>query len=128
LGCDALPNPKAFEIFSSADSQLLPNGMMVITYGTGGGELHKHVTVHRVVMVLPGLHPLLPEAKDPRYKVLETDGTLSPMTYLIVANALYYGVGIDSMGFPQKTWIDSEEDGLNGNERPTGGRNKGGNP
>ena len=39
------------------------------------------------------------------------------MTYVIITNALYYGTGRDSIGFPTKTWIDSEEDGLNGNER-----------
>jgi len=70
-------------------------------------------------MILRGLHPLLPEAKDPRYRVLETEGTLNPMTYLIATNPLYYGIGIDSLGFPTQTWIDPEEDGLNGNEHPT---------
>ena len=117
FACQNLPNPQAFEVALPGDSQLLPNGMMAMRYGSHSDDSLQHVSVHHVVMVLPGRHPSLPELRDPRYKVLETNGTISPMTYLIKTNALYYGVGVDSLGFPQKTWIDSAEDGLNGNER-----------
>ena len=118
LACENRPNPLAFEMSSSGDTELLPNGMMTVVHGNSRGEHRKHITVHRVVMVLSGRHPLIPEAHDPHYKVVETDGTLNPMTYIIVANALYYGMGKDSIGFPEKSWIDPEEDGLNGNEHP----------
>ena len=116
FACQNTPNPKAFEVISPGEDQLLPNGMMVVKYGDNAAEHLRHVTVHRVVMVLAGRHTKLPELRDPRYRILETNGTLNPMTYIIVTNALYYGVGVDSLGFPKKAWIDSEEDGLNGNE------------
>ena len=116
FACQNTPNPQAFEVISPGEDQLLPNGMMVVKYGDNAAEHRRHVTVHRVVMVLAGRHTKLPELRNPRYRVLETNGTLNPMTYIIITNALYYGVGVDSLGFPQKAWIDSEEDGLNGNE------------
>ena len=117
--CQSQPNPIAFKVPLPGEAILLPNGMMALTYVNRSGEHTVHVTVHRVFMILRGLHPLLPEAKDPRYRVLETEETLNPMTYLIATNPLYYGIGIDSLGFPTQTWIDPEEDGLNGNEHPT---------
>jgi hypothetical protein len=52
--------------------------------------------------------------------VVEVDGTVGWMTYLVAAHALFYGVGQDSLGFPERMWIDSEEDGLNGNEHLNG--------
>ncbi len=110
-------NPIAFQHPLSHESDLLPNGMMAIVYQHEQGEQMTHVTIHRIHMIMAGHHPRLPERRDPKYTVLQTDGTLSPMTYVIITNALYYGTGRDSLGFPTKTWIDSNEDGLNGNER-----------
>jgi len=115
--CHDHPNPIAFQHPLSKESDLLPNGMMAIMYQHEQGEQMIHVTVHRIHMIMAGHHPRLPERRDPRYTVLQTNGTLNPMTYVIIRNALYYGTGRDSIGFPTKTWIDSEEDGLNGNER-----------
>lgn len=115
--CHEHPNPIAFQHPLSNESDLLPNGMMAIVYEHEQGEQVLHVTLHRIHMIMAGHHPLLPERRDPQYTVLETDGTLSPMTYVILANPLYYGIGRDALGFPTKTWIDPEEDGLNGNER-----------
>lgn len=115
--CHELPNPIAFQHPLTKESDLLPNGMMAIVYQHEQGEQALHVTMHRIHMIMAGHHPLLPERRDPQYTVLETDGTLSPMTYVILANPLYYGIGRDALGFPTKTWIDPDEDGLNGNER-----------
>ncbi|GJL64762.1 MAG: hypothetical protein NPIRA04_34160 [Nitrospirales bacterium] len=114
--CLNVPNPEEFRVDLPSESKLLPNGMMVVVYSDSTGERRTHITIHRVLRVLPGRYPSLPELRDPQYKIMETDGTISPMTYLLKANALYYGEGTDSLGFPQKSWIDPEEDGLNGNE------------
>ncbi len=116
LACLDVPNPEEFQIDLPAESKLLPNGMMVVVYSDLKGEHRTHVTIHRVLRVMPGRHPSLPELRDPQVKVMESDGTIGPMTYLLKAHALYYGEGIDSLGFPQKSWIDPQEDGLNGNE------------
>ena len=114
--CLDVPNPEEFQVDLPAESQLLPNGMMVVRYVDLKGEQRIHVTIHRVMGVFPGRHPSLPELRDPQFKVMESDGTIGPITYLIKAHALYYGEGIDSLGFPKKSWIDPQEDGLNGNE------------
>jgi len=117
--CHEHPNPRAFRHPLANESDLLPNGMMAVIYKHEHGEEVIHVTVHRIHMVMAGYHPMLPERRDPQYTVLQTDGTLNPMTYVIHTNALYYGIGQDTLGFPTKTWIDPEEDGLNGNEQAT---------
>ena len=117
--CHDTLNPKAFLHPLANESDLLPNGMMAVIYKHEEGEQVDHVSIHRIHMILPGYHPMLPERRDPQYTVLQTDGTLNPMTYVIVTNALYYGIGKDAIGFPRKTWTDPAEDGLNGNEQPT---------
>lgn len=48
------------------------------------------------------------------YRIVEGDGTIGWIPYILSAQALFYGVGADSLGFPEKIWIDPEEDGLNG--------------
>ncbi|MDR4500621.1 MAG: hypothetical protein MRJ96_04095 [Nitrospirales bacterium] len=116
LACLDFPDPKEFEVDLPEESKLLPNGMMVVMYRDLTGEQRTHITIHRVLSILPGRHPSLPELRDPQIKVLETDGTIGPITYLLKAHALYYGEGADSLGFPKKSWIDPNEDGLNGNE------------
>jgi len=117
--CHEYPNPNAFQHPLANESDLLPNGMMSVVYKTEEGEQTIHVSVHRIHMTLAGYHPMLPERRDPQYTVLQTDGTLNPMTYVILTNALYYGTGKDAIGFPTHSWIDPDEDGLNGNEKPT---------
>ncbi len=118
--CHDTLNPDAFQHPLANESDLLPNGMMTIIYRyLEEGKQTIHVSVHRIHMVLAGYHPILPERRDPHYTVLQTDGTLNPMTYVIITNALYYGTGRDAIGFPTHTWIDPNEDGLNGNEKPT---------
>ena len=116
LACLDVPNPEEFQVDLQEESRLLPNGMMALVYSDRLGEHRTHVTIHRVISVLPGRHPSLPELRDPQVKVMESDGTIGPMTYLLKAHALYYGEGADSLGFPKKYWIDPQEDGLNGNE------------
>ncbi|MDA0739018.1 MAG: hypothetical protein O2999_11770 [Nitrospirae bacterium] len=117
--CHEHPNPIAFQHPLTNESDLLPNGMMAVIYKHEGEEEVVHVTVHRIHMIMAGYHPMLPEKRDPQYTVLQTNGTLSPMTYVILANPLFYGTGRDAIGFPTKTWIDPNEDGLNGNEQAT---------
>ena len=118
--CDSQLNPQAFQSKVSNHNDLLPNGMMAIRYAGTEREVSPHVSVHRVMMTLPGRQLVIPEAKDPEYLVVEVDGTVGWMTYLVAAHALFYGVGQDSLGFPEKMWVDSEEDGLNGNEHLNG--------
>lgn len=120
LPCDSQLNPRAFQATTYTQNTLLPNGMMAIRYPATETETSPHVSVHRVFMVIPGLQENLPEANDAHYRVVEVDGTVGWMTYLLSAHALFYGVGEDSLGFPEKTWTDPEEDGLNGNEKFNG--------
>lgn len=120
LACESQLNPSAFQVSTTNQYDLLPTGMMAIRYAPTNEESSPHVSVHRVLMVLPDRQPSIPEAKDPLYRVIEVDGTVGWLTYLISAHALYYGVGQDVLGFPERIWIDPEEDGLNGNEHLNG--------
>lgn len=120
LSCDSLLNPSAFQVTTFTQNTLLPNGMMAIRYPETEQEGTPHVSVHRVLMVIPGLQESLPEASDMHYRIVEGDGTIGWITYILSAQALFYGVGEDSLGFPEKIWIDPEEDGLNGNEHING--------
>jgi hypothetical protein len=118
--CDSQLNPQAFQPSISSHNDLLPNGMLAIRYAETETEVSPHVSMHRVMMILPGRQLTIPEAKDPEYLVVEVDGTIGWMTYLVAAHALFYGMGQDSLGFPEKMWVDPEEDGLNGNEHLNG--------
>lgn len=120
LSCESLLNPLAFQVTTFTQNTLLPNGMMAIRYPETEQEGSPHVSVHRVLMVIPGLQESLPEASDTHYRIVEGDGTIGWITYILSAHALFYGVGEDSLGFPEKIWIDPEEDGLNGNEHING--------
>jgi hypothetical protein len=94
--------------------------MLAIRYAETTMEFSPHVSMHRVMMTLPGRQLTIPEATNPEYLVIEVDGTIGWMTYLVAAHALFYGVGQDSLGLPERMWVDSEEDGLNGNEHLNG--------
>ncbi|WP_447963398.1 hypothetical protein [Nitrospira sp. Ecomares 2.1] len=120
LSCESLLNPLAFQVTTFTQNTLLPNGMMAIRYPATEQEVSPHVSVHRILMVIPGLQESLPEASDIHYRIVEGDGTIGWITYIVSAHALFYGVGEDSLGFPEKMWIDPEEDGLNGNEHING--------
>lgn len=118
--CDSQLNPQAFQSNIPAQNDFLPNGMMVIRYAGTSEEISPHVSVHRVMMTLPGRQLMIPEANNPEYLVVEVDGTIGWMTYLVAAHALFYGMGQDGLGFPERMWVDPEEDGLNGNEHLNG--------
>jgi len=118
--CDSQLNPQAFQFSIPSQNDFLPNGMMAIQYAGIGKEVSPHVSVHRVMMTLPGRQLTIPEAKNPEYLVVEVDGTIGWMTYLVSAHALFYGMGQDGLGFPERMWVDPEEDGLNGNEHLNG--------
>ena len=118
--CDSQLNPQAFQSSIPSQNDFLPNGMMAIQYAGTGKEVAPHVSVHRVMMTLPGRQLTIPEAKNPEYLVVEVDGTIGWMTYLVAAHALFYGMGQDGLGFPERMWVDPEEDGLNGNEHLNG--------
>jgi hypothetical protein len=90
---------------------------MLMAYREDENETVTHVSFHHVVRVLPGRQPDLPEEEAARLTILFTDGTLGPLTYLISREPLYYGTDLDTDSLPRRLWIDSEEDGLNGNER-----------
>ena len=118
--CDSQLNPRAFQSNIPDQNNFLPNGMMVIRYAGTDEEISPHVSVHRVMMTLPGRQLMIPEAKNPEYLVVEVDGTIGWMTYLVASHALFYGMGQDDLGFPERMWVDPEEDGLNGNEHLNG--------
>lgn len=120
FSCESQLNPHAFKVDTSNQYDLLPTGMMAIRYAPTNEEASPHVSVHRVLMVLPDRQSSSPEAKDPQYRVIEVDATVGWLTYIISAHALFYGVGQDVLGFPERIWIDPEEDGLNGNEHING--------
>lgn len=120
LPCESLLNPLAFQVTTFTQNTLLPNGMMAIRYPETEQEVSPHVSVHRVLMAIPGMQESLPEASDIHYRIVEGAGTIGWITYIVSAHALFYGVGEDSLGFPEKIWIDPEEDGPNGNEHING--------
>ena len=121
--CESNLNPSAFQAQTFTQNTLLPNGMMAIRYPGTAQETAPHVSVHRVIMTVPGLQNTLPEAADEHYRVVEVDGTIGWVTYLLAAHALFYGMGQDGLGFPEKMWVDPKEDGLNGNEHLNGRAN-----
>jgi len=90
--------------------------MMLLAYHDEDSLKIAHVSYHRVSRILPGIQPSLSEAEAERLSLLFTDGSLGPLTYVIFKEALYYGTDLDNVGLPRRVWLDSEEDGLNGNE------------
>ncbi|GJL59283.1 MAG: hypothetical protein NPIRA03_21400 [Nitrospirales bacterium] len=69
--CDSSLNPSAFQVTTFTQNTLLPNGMMAIRYPETEQERALHVSVHRVLMVIPGLQESLPEALDMHYGSVE---------------------------------------------------------
>jgi hypothetical protein len=115
--CQQWPDEAAFAWKLAEDADPQPNGLMLMAYREDENGSVTHVSFHHVVRVLPGRQPDLPEEEAARLTILFTDGTLGPLTYLISREPLYYGTDLDTDGLPRRLWIDSEEDGLNGNER-----------
>jgi len=115
--CQSQPEKATFDWAMVEDTYPLPNGMMWVGYADPAEGAIKHVTLDRILRVLPGIQPDLPVEEALRFTVLITDGTLDPITYIIFREPLYYGTDLDELGLPRRMWQDPEEDGVNGNER-----------
>jgi hypothetical protein len=116
--CHSGPDRMSFDWALVEDAGPAANGMMLIMYGDRDQDLVTHVSLHRVLRVLPGIEPDLPAEEASRLTVLITDGTLGPLTYIIFREPFYYGSDLDELGLPRRLWQDAEEDGINGNEMP----------
>jgi len=114
--CQAVPDQIAFTWALVEDATPQPNGMMLLEYRDEESLKITHVSYHRVSRILPGIQPALSAAEAEHHTLLFTDGSLGALTYVIFKEALYYGTDIDNIGLPRRVWLDSEEDGLNGNE------------
>ena len=115
VACDLGPNQQDFRRQLAEDAFPQPNGMLLIAYEDPASHRTTHVTYHRVLRVFatPVLAPVSHAADE---TLVEVDGSLSPLIYVIVSAPLYYGTDVDEIGLPRRMWLDSEEDGLNGNE------------
>ena len=114
--CQAGPDQIAFTWALVDDATPQPNGLMLLDYRDEESLKITHVSYHRVSRILPGIQPALSEAEAERHSLFFIDGSLGPLTYVIFKEALYYGTDLDNIGLPRRVWLDSEEDGLNGNE------------
>lgn len=115
--CRNGPEAAAFSWSLVEDANPQPNGMILVGFRDESVGGVTHVAFHRVARILPGVQDALPESEASRYAILHTDGTLGPLTYIIMREALYYGTDLDSVGLPRRVWFDPEEDGVSGNER-----------
>jgi hypothetical protein len=118
--CVIAPNEPAFAWHLVEDAEPLPDGLILVVYRPVEGGSAVHVTLHRVVYVLPGKPNPIPEVEASRHAMLIIDGPVGTQTYIADRDPLYYGSDPDSDGMPRRVWIDAEEDGLNGNERLVG--------
>ena len=114
--CQAGPDQIAFTWALVEDATPQPNGLMLLDYRDEESLEITHVSYHRVSRILPGIQPALSEAEAEHHSLFFIDGSLGPLTYVIFKEALYYGTDLDNVGLPRRVWLDSEEDGLNGNE------------
>ena len=114
--CQASPDQMAFTWALVEDATPQPNGLMLLEYRDEENLKITHVSYHRVSRILPGIQPSLSEAEAEHHSLVFSDGSLGPLTYVIFKEALYYGTDLDDVGLPRRVWLDSEEDGLNGNE------------
>ena len=115
--CRNGPEAAAFSWSLVEDANPQPSGLMLVGFRDESVGGVTHVAFHRVARILPGVQDALPESEASRYTILHTDGSLGPLTYIIVKEALYYGTDLDSVGLPRRVWFDPEEDGVSGNER-----------
>jgi hypothetical protein len=118
--CDAGPDRRAFDWRLAEWAEPMGNGLMLVAFRGSEGDAITHVAYHRVVRVVAGVTPELPDEEAARFIQLVTEGDLEPLTYLVVREALTYGTDLDQQGLPRRSWGDPEEDGLNGNERRGG--------
>jgi hypothetical protein len=116
--CQATPDQIAFAWALVEDATPQSNGLMLLAYRDEESLTITHVAYHRVSAIFPGIQPSLSEAEAEHHSLLFIDGSFGPSTYVIFKEALYYGTDLDNVGLPRRVWLDSEEDGLNGNELP----------
>ncbi|MGH7230784.1 MAG: hypothetical protein ACREJU_05415 [Nitrospiraceae bacterium] len=114
--CRSNPDRVSFDWALVEDADPLANGMMLVMYGDRDQGIVTHVSLHRILRVLPGIESDLPAEEASRLTALITDGTLGPLTYIIFREPFYYGADLDELGLPRRLWQDAEEDGINGNE------------
>ena len=114
--CQAGPDQIAFTWALVEDATPQSNGLMLLEYRDEESLEITHVSYHQIRRMLPGIQPPLSEAEAEGHSMLFIDGSLGPLTYVIFKEALYYGTDLDNVGLPRRVWLDSEEDGLNGNE------------
>jgi hypothetical protein len=114
--CGVGPDQIAFTWALVEDATPQPNGQMLLEYRDEESLKITHVSYHQVSRILPGIELSLSEAEAERHSLLFIEGTFGPLTYVIFKEALYYGTDLDNVGLPRRVWLDSEEDGLNGNE------------
>ena len=114
--CQGGPEESYFRWAMVEDASPLPNGLMWVGYREQPNGNPTHASLHRVVRVLPGSAATLPTQEAERFTVLVLDGTLAPVSYVIMTKPLYYGSELDEIGLPRQLWLDADEDGVNGNE------------
>lgn len=114
--CHGGPDQAYFRWAMVEDANPLPNGLMWVGYRDQDQGLPTHASLHRVVRVLSGADVTLPDDELGRFTLLVLDGTLEPLSYVIMTRPLYYGTDLDEIGLPRQLWLDAEEDGINGNE------------
>ena len=114
--CQASPDQIAFTWGLVEDATPQANGLMLLAYRDKESLTITHVAYHRVSAIFPGIQPSLSEAEAEHHSLLFIDGSFGPSTYVILKDALYYGTDLDNVGLPRRVWLDSEEDGVNGNE------------
>ncbi|MEW6542290.1 MAG: hypothetical protein AB1411_01620 [Nitrospirota bacterium] len=114
--CQSVPDPDAFLLGSTADIQILPNGLLMVSYADPLTGRVTHVTLHRVLATLPA-SPDDVFAQDSVPVILyQSERTGGGLVYAVSANPLYFGTDPAGDGFPARLWEDALEDGLNGNE------------
>ena len=114
--CHGGPERVYFRWAMVEDANPLPSGLMWVGYRESDNGRPTHASLHRVVRVLPGDAVTLPAGESDRFTVLIIDGTVGPLSYVIMSQPLYYGSDLDELGLPRHLWLDVDEDGINGNE------------
>lgn len=120
--CVDRPHAGSFEPRLAVGWELTPTGLAVVYYSEDGGP-SDHLSLHRILHHGFDALPLedLKRSFGPTASVLRSDesGQGHPYYYVILTNPLFYGSMLDGFGFATHTWLDREEDGLNGNELRT---------
>lgn len=114
--CRSVPDPDAFLPGVAADIQILPNGLLMVSYADPSTDQVAHVTLHRVLAILSASpDDDFTEGSLPLF-LYQSDWTGGGMVYVVSANPLFFGTDLADDGFPKRLWEDTLEDGLNGNE------------